>query len=91
MCCWCDSIAVVPIVKVPEDAIPRAGCQHSHILNGTPVIDQAVPQSEEERFVLDDGAAGTQRVLVPIIPIERSSAPASRFRVDRFVVRQPRH
>src|SRR5262249_24317543 len=72
-----DSIAVVPEVKVPEDAVPRAWRQHRDVLDRSPVIDQAVPQREEERLVFHDRPADAHRVLMTITPVQRYGLPAA--------------
>src|SRR5215471_10922866 len=81
-----EIVPVIPSIKIPENASPRAWRQHDGILDGASVHERAVPQGEEEGLVLDNRSADTACELVIVIPVRLGGLKPAGLRVYGLVV-----
>ena len=86
-------IAIVPTVVVPEDSIPGARRQH-HLVGRRPLaLIVMIVKGEEERLVLHNRTAKTDRALLSVLPVRKRSGlvtiigPA--IRIQRGVLKAP--
>src|SRR4030095_170774 len=83
------------VVVIAKDAIASAGSQNRCIYERARLRQQTVPESEEKRFVFNDGTTEAERVLMKVAPwsgkrLSAHSLVRPGIRIESAVLHIPR-